>query len=78
VREARELAASLGGELGAPVLPWKYNWIQKLFGWNLGKRAWVCLPRFRESFVRRWDKLLFSLENHRRSRPEVSPTPASS
>jgi glycosyltransferase involved in cell wall biosynthesis len=69
VREAQELAASLGGQLATPSLPWKYNWIQKLFGWNLAKRAWVSLPRFRESFPRHWDKFLFSIENRKRSSP---------
>jgi hypothetical protein len=72
--EARRLAISLGGELQTPVLPWKYNWIQKLFGWDLAKRAWVFLPRFRESFVRSWDKLLFSLEN-RKSAPASTSHP---
>jgi glycosyltransferase involved in cell wall biosynthesis len=76
VEQARALAASLGGELATPTLPWKYNWIQKLFGWRLGKRAWIALPRLRESFARRWDKLLFCLEN-RRDAAEQSPVTSS-
>jgi glycosyltransferase involved in cell wall biosynthesis len=62
VSQAQEMAASLGGRLENPKLSWKYSWIQKLFGWELGKRAWLCLPWFREALARNWDKALFRLE----------------
>jgi len=75
--QARELAAALGGNLEVPTLPGKYNWIQKLFGWRLGKRAWIALPPWRESFARRWDKLLFSIENRKTADRMSSPVPSS-
>ena len=66
VAEAEELANSLGGHLYAPRLPWKYAWIQKLFGWKLGKRAWVRLPWLKEAVVRAWDRAM-----HRFDRQEL-------
>ncbi len=62
VKEAEALASSLGGRLETPRLPWKYAWIQKLFGWELGKRAWLRLPWLKEAAVRNWDRALYSLE----------------
>jgi len=62
VEQAKQLASELGGRLETPTLPWKYAWIQKLFGWELGKRAWFNLPKLRSELSRRWDKTLFHLE----------------
>jgi hypothetical protein len=64
MEKAQHLAASLGGKLIPPKLPWKYDWLRKLFGWRLAKQAWVCLPAFKESLVRRWDRTLANLEKH--------------
>ena len=35
VREAQQLADSLGGRLSVPKASWKYAWIEKLFGFGL-------------------------------------------
>jgi len=63
VAKAQELATELGGTLQMPRLPWKYEWIRALFGWDPAKRAQVLLPRIRWSFVRAWDKALFRAQN---------------
>ena len=62
VEQAYQLAETLGGRLQTPELPWKYAWIQKTFGWRLGKRAWVELPQIRERAVRCWDRALSRLQ----------------
>jgi glycosyltransferase involved in cell wall biosynthesis len=66
VRETESLAAELGGELVAPRLSWKYEWLRRLCGWQCGKLAMVYLPRARWSLRRRCDYLL-SLQNRRTS-----------
>jgi glycosyltransferase involved in cell wall biosynthesis len=59
VKQAEQLAATLGGRLEVPPpLSWKYAWIQKGFGWPLAKRAQIFLPRFKQSVIRSWDKAL--------------------
>jgi glycosyltransferase involved in cell wall biosynthesis len=63
VGQLAQTAADLGGELKEPRLPWKYVWIQKLFGWESAKRARILLPRLRLSLIRSWDKALFEREN---------------
>jgi glycosyltransferase involved in cell wall biosynthesis len=65
VKQAEEMAASLGGKLQPPPLSWKYSWIAALFGRRQAKRAQVILPRLKWSFVRRWDKLLFQIEGRK-------------
>jgi glycosyltransferase involved in cell wall biosynthesis len=62
-RELEQLAANLGGQLEAPRLPWKYLWIQKLFGWTVAKRVRQRWNRCKSSIVRSWDKTLFRLED---------------
>ena len=59
VKEAEEMATSLGGKLQLPSLSWKYSWIAALFGRQQAKRASVVLPRIKWSMIRRWDKILF-------------------
>ncbi|HEY4282963.1 MAG TPA: glycosyltransferase family 2 protein [Chthoniobacterales bacterium] len=39
INELQTIASSLGGRVEIPQLPWKYAWIQKLFGWSAAKRA---------------------------------------
>jgi glycosyltransferase involved in cell wall biosynthesis len=62
VRQAEELAASLGGQLKTPQLSWKYIWIQKLFGRNAAKRIRQEYNRYKSSAKRFCDKTLFRLE----------------
>src|SRR3989475_2203309 len=58
VKQAEQLAGTLGGRLEVPRLSWKYAWIQKGFGWPLAKRAQILMPRCRWSMIRSWDKAL--------------------
>jgi glycosyltransferase involved in cell wall biosynthesis len=62
-RQLEQLAAALGGRLEAPRLPWKYLWIQKLFGWTVAKRVRQQWNRCKSSVMRSWDKALFRLED---------------
>jgi glycosyltransferase involved in cell wall biosynthesis len=61
-RQLERLAATLGGRLQAPKLPWKYLWIQKLFGWSAAKEVRQRWNRCKSSVMRSWDKALFRLE----------------
>jgi glycosyltransferase involved in cell wall biosynthesis len=65
-RQAEHLSKSLGGQLDAPRLSWKYSWIKSLFGWRLARRAQWSLPKLRWWFVRVWDKTLFHIDDRRR------------
>jgi glycosyltransferase involved in cell wall biosynthesis len=65
VSEMEQLAVTLGGQLAAPHLSWKYRWIKACFGWDSAKRAKVLLPRIRWRFIRLWDKFLFHIENRK-------------
>src|SRR5438552_360853 len=62
-RELEDLATSLGGRLKAPRLPWKYLWIQKLFGWTAAKRVRQRWNRYKSSALIGWDKVLFRLKS---------------
>lgn len=61
VQEARDLAKSLGGELRSPRLPWKYAWIEKLFGWNAAKLSQIRYNRWKTQALLTWDRALCSL-----------------
>jgi glycosyltransferase involved in cell wall biosynthesis len=63
VRELKQIALGLGGQLEEPRLSWKYNWITKCFGWSLGRRAQLLMPKLKSSLVIAWDKVMFLLEN---------------
>ena len=64
VKQAEQLAATLGGRLEVPPrLSWKYAWIQKGFGWPLAKRAKLLMPRCRWSLIRSWDKAVSRFDN---------------
>jgi glycosyltransferase involved in cell wall biosynthesis len=65
VRQAEEMAASLGGTLQPPKLSWKYSWIAALFGRQQAKRAQIVLPRMKWSLIRRWEKTLFQIEGRK-------------
>jgi glycosyltransferase involved in cell wall biosynthesis len=60
--QAEEMARSLGGQLQAPRLSWKYSWIKAIFGWGVARRAQRSLPSLRWSVARLWDKSLFRIE----------------
>jgi glycosyltransferase involved in cell wall biosynthesis len=63
VKEAEQLATTLGGRLEVPRLSWKYAWIEKAFGWPLAKRAQILSRRCRWSVIRSWDKALSRLDS---------------
>jgi glycosyltransferase involved in cell wall biosynthesis len=63
VKQAEQLAATLGGRLELPRLSWKYAWIQKGFGWPLAKRAQILTPQCKWSMIRSWDKALSRFDN---------------
>ena len=65
VKQAEEMAVSLGGNLHPPALSWKYSWIAALFGREQARRAQVVLPGIKWSLIRRWDKALFQLEGRK-------------
>ncbi len=62
VRQAGEMAMSLGGKLQSPSLSWKYSWIATLLGKRQAKRVQVVLSRIKWSIMRWWDKALFQIE----------------
>jgi glycosyltransferase involved in cell wall biosynthesis len=62
VKQLQQLAASLGGRLEIPRLPWKYSWMQKVFGWKVAKRARLYYNRCKSAALRFWDKILFHVE----------------
>lgn len=64
--QMQQLAADLGGSLKEAKMPWKYAWIQKLFGWNTAKRTKLTYNRFKSIAMRSWDKLLGQFENRSR------------
>lgn len=63
VAMAEQLANDLGGHLEIPRLPWKYAWIQKLFGWAAAKRAQFVYNELKSSVHRGWDAALYRLRN---------------
>jgi glycosyltransferase involved in cell wall biosynthesis len=52
VRDARRMAAELGGTLTAPRLPGKYAWLKTLFGWKVAKRVQLQARSIRWSIQR--------------------------
>jgi glycosyltransferase involved in cell wall biosynthesis len=63
VGRARALAAQLGGRLAPPELPWKYAWLQKLFGWGAARRIQMKYNLQKLNFLRASDALLYRWEN---------------
>jgi glycosyltransferase involved in cell wall biosynthesis len=61
VEQLHALAADLGGDLPAPRLSWKYQWLVNCVGPSAGKRAQVFLQRSKRSLVINWDRLLYRL-----------------
>jgi glycosyltransferase involved in cell wall biosynthesis len=63
VEDIRRVAKDLGGELKLPRMPLKYEWLRRLAGWNIAKRAQLLLSRFKWGLIRWWDKTMFHTEN---------------
>ena len=66
VKQLEQLASTLGGQLHAPHLSWKYGWIEKLFGFAAAKYAQSGYNRGKSSALRAWDKMMYAFD--RRSR----------
>ena len=60
--QLKEMTAQLGGEAKDPRLSWKYNWLVQLFGWGMGRRAHLMLPRIKTSVIIAWDKAMYQRE----------------
>jgi hypothetical protein len=67
MQEAQQLAETVGGRLQTPTLPWKYRWIQKLFGWTAAERIRQRWNQYKWSVIRSWDRALFYLEGQKPS-----------
>jgi glycosyltransferase involved in cell wall biosynthesis len=67
VEQLQKLAGELGGRLEMPRLPWKYAWIQKLFGWTAARRVQIRYNRIKSSVIRRCDRMLFDWEKRKQS-----------
>lgn len=68
VRELEQITSELGGHLKEPSLSWKYHWIVKCFGWDLGRQAQLEMPKLKASLIIAWDKAMFQFENQMRAR----------
>ncbi|MGA7295713.1 MAG: oligosaccharide flippase family protein [Terriglobales bacterium] len=56
VRQAKEMARDLGGQLKSPVLSWKYSWMKAIFGWHLAKHGQQVLLKLRWKAAKWWDR----------------------
>lgn len=61
VARAQRLAASLGGELRAPSLSWKYEWLRRSFGWRGARLAQIRYNELKSAVLDTCDRLLFRL-----------------
>jgi glycosyltransferase involved in cell wall biosynthesis len=62
VIELQRMAAHLGGRLEAPLLSWKYAWMDPVFGRKIADWAQTSLPQLKAFCLRQWDKAMFKLE----------------
>jgi glycosyltransferase involved in cell wall biosynthesis len=65
VKQAEELAASVGGRLETPRLRRKYVWVQKILGYEAARRAQFFLPGLKGRALRAWDRAMFQLEGRK-------------
>jgi len=61
VQEAQQLANSLGGQLSIPKAPWKYIWIEKLFGYGAAKETQWYYNQAKSFTLREWDRIMYEL-----------------
>jgi polysaccharide transporter, PST family len=62
VGEMERTAVELGSHLDRPRLPWKYAWVEKLFGWGPAKSVEMIVPQIKWWFCKSWEKFLFRFE----------------
>jgi glycosyltransferase involved in cell wall biosynthesis len=65
VEQLQHMAATLGGQLQTPHLPWKYSWMQKLFGYAAAKMTRESYNRIKWSLWLAWRKAVFYLGGER-------------
>jgi glycosyltransferase involved in cell wall biosynthesis len=58
----QQLAATLGGRLEVPQLPWNYSWMRRVLGWKATKRFRQHYNRSKSFVFRSIDNVLFRLE----------------
>lgn len=63
VEVLRGMAEELGGKLDAPILPFKYEVLRRLFGWHVAKQAQVTLPPIRWAVARSLDRVMWRMES---------------
>ena len=68
IEEAQQMAGELGGRLVTPEQSWKFAIVARLLGAKRAKRAKASMVRFRWSFIRAWEKMLYRLEGGERRR----------
>lgn len=66
LRQAEEMAASLGGQLYLPKLSWKAKLVSLFIGQQQVKRVRTLVERVRWPLIRYWDKMLFQVERRKR------------
>lgn len=64
VQQLKQLASTLGGQMEAPRLSWKYAWIEKMFGFAAARHAQLYYNRAKSSALRAWDKMMYSFERN--------------
>jgi glycosyltransferase involved in cell wall biosynthesis len=62
VKEAQQLAETLGGHLGIPRLRRKYAWIETFGSRRTAARVEEFLPNLRANLARFWDRTMFQFE----------------
>ncbi len=73
VARLQATAADLQGTLSLPALPWKYRWLQRLFGLTFAKRTRLQYNRIKSAALRNWDKAWFHLERRRQGTAALLP-----
>jgi glycosyltransferase involved in cell wall biosynthesis len=56
VHTLESLAKDIGFSLEPVRLPWKYEWIKQIFGWNAARRSQMTYNRLKSMARRSWDK----------------------
>lgn len=54
--QMKYLSAELGGSLSIPELRRKYRWVQRLFGWTIGKAVQRWIPTLRSLTLQAWER----------------------
>jgi glycosyltransferase involved in cell wall biosynthesis len=60
--EMESLAATFGGQLTPPKLPWKYAWIQKVWDWNTANAVQMRYNRLKGNAIRAFENAILQFE----------------